>query len=277
MQDYAVRLYERIREYIEKVALSQGDVARLVGLPVRKFNYYLTEKSQVNLWPLLPLLLQNDKKLSRDWLYFGEGPMFMEATEACDAGQSPQFLTLGELLPATVASPIRLTGLTECELHGWFSRAYRSVNVSPPRCGEQWVVVQAMGDSMVPHGIMEGYTLFCDPSQPPATGEAVYALRRDGYATVKVFQGRDAQGRLVLQGWQAAALCAGNIHTNGEEGRENTAETDHRGGVLGGQPTRMAAGTATRKGYGMHEPYYLYCSPADIALLAPVIYIKCRL
>lgn len=259
MQNYAVKLYERVRSYIDKAGLSQGDIAKIMALPVRKFNYYLTEKSQVNLWPLLPILLQNDKKLSREWLYFGEGAMFTD--EACDTGkstadgpptavpytsnfgQSMEFLALGELSAATVTSPIRLTGLTECGLHGWFSRAYRSVNVSPPRCGEHWVVVQAMGDSMVPYGIMEGYTLFCDPSQPPATGEAVYVLRRDGHATVKVFQGRDAQGRIVLQGWQAGA-----------------ASGQHQGGEAGGQ-----------------EAYYLYCAPADIALLASVIYIKCRL
>lgn len=192
-----MKLYERIRFYIENAGLSQGDVAHVLGLPVRKFNYYLTEKSQANLWPLLEKLLVMDSALSRNWLYFGEGEMRVsEKTAALSAGAHCMVVPV---MPT--AEPLRLTGLADCSAQGWYSRAYKSVNVSPPHCGADWIAVLAVGDSMVPHGIREGYTLFCDPAQTPAAGEAVYAQRRDGSATIKVYKGRDSNGWIVLQGW----------------------------------------------------------------------------
>lgn len=277
MLNNALKLYERIRSYLEVKNISQGDIAQVLNLPVRKFNYYLTEKSQVNLWPLLPLLLQNDQGISREWLYFGEGAMFaqqyvdqeLQSHATPSLGQSPlpaaqaEHSPMSNSLSASIASsPLRLTGLTDCGEHGWFNISFRSVNVSPPRCGKHWVAVQAMGNSMVPHGILGGYTLFCDPSQPPATGEAVYAMRRDGTATVKVYTGRDAQGMIVLQGWQPVAC--GKAETRAKPGMAVGTDVNEMGGEMGCITIEQ-------------EPYYMHCSLADIVMLAPVIYIKCRL
>ncbi|MEG2173492.1 MAG: S24 family peptidase [Desulfovibrionaceae bacterium] len=243
VENYPTELYERVRLYIEKKGLSQGDLAQVLDLPVRKFNYYLTEKSQVNLWPLLVKLLEHDKKLSRTWLYFGEGDMWTGQVQ----GQTPPppaapqlpALDSGTLLlsgmPFTpTGNPLRLTALADCGKQGWCNRTYKSVSVSPPHCGADWIAVLTIGDSMLPYGIREGYTLFCDPAQSPAEGEAVYALRRDGSATIKIYKGRDAAGCIVLQHWTPAV-----------------------GGV--------------------QKPYLDACPWADIALLAPVIYMKCRL
>lgn len=46
-------------------------------MPQRTFQGYLNEKRQDNLWPILPKILELFPRLSRQWLYFGEGPMFI--------------------------------------------------------------------------------------------------------------------------------------------------------------------------------------------------------
>lgn len=51
--------------------------AEMVGVQYRTFLGYLSRKRQHNLWPLLPAMLEAFPRLSRQWLYFGEGPMLI--------------------------------------------------------------------------------------------------------------------------------------------------------------------------------------------------------
>ena len=51
--------------------------AEMVGVQYRTFLGYLSRKRQHNLWPLLPAILEAFPRLSRQWLYFGEGPMLI--------------------------------------------------------------------------------------------------------------------------------------------------------------------------------------------------------
>lgn len=69
-----MKLYERVRLVPNLVDQSQTAVGHALGLSQSKFNGYLNEKSEKNLWPLLDLLLQKYPQISREWLYFGEGP-----------------------------------------------------------------------------------------------------------------------------------------------------------------------------------------------------------
>ena len=48
--------------------------AEMIGVQYRTFHAYLSAKRQHNLWPLLPTMLEAFPRLSRQWLYFGEGP-----------------------------------------------------------------------------------------------------------------------------------------------------------------------------------------------------------
>lgn len=59
----------------EKMTLSHADLARALNMQVRTFQGYLNADRQDNLWPLLPKILEAFPRLSRQWLYFGEGPM----------------------------------------------------------------------------------------------------------------------------------------------------------------------------------------------------------
>ena len=58
----------------EKYGLSLAALARAVGVHERTFQGYLKRERQDNLWPLLPKILEELPRLSRQWLYFEEGP-----------------------------------------------------------------------------------------------------------------------------------------------------------------------------------------------------------
>ena len=77
-------LFERVKAVASSVAESQTALARELGLSQSKFNGYLNAKSQKNLWEHLPKILEDHPEISRDWLYFGEGPMLL-----ADCGHRP--------------------------------------------------------------------------------------------------------------------------------------------------------------------------------------------
>lgn len=69
-------LYERVSEagkYFDGIPT----FAQKIGVHYRTFLGYLNAKRQHNLWPLLPIMLETFPRLSRQWLYFGEGPMII--------------------------------------------------------------------------------------------------------------------------------------------------------------------------------------------------------
>lgn len=75
-----MELFQRVKYLAREVAGSETRLAEKLGLPQRKLNGYLSEKSQKNLWEYLPAILENYPHISRDWLYFGEGQMLRAQT-----------------------------------------------------------------------------------------------------------------------------------------------------------------------------------------------------
>lgn len=73
-----MQLFQRVKFLAKEVAGSETRLAEKLGLPQRKLNGYLCEKSQKNLWEYLPAILETYPHISRDWLYFGEGDMLRE-------------------------------------------------------------------------------------------------------------------------------------------------------------------------------------------------------
>lgn len=72
-----MQLYERVKSILAALTISQSELARRLNMPQRTFQGYLNEKRQDNLWPILPKILETFPRLSRQWLYFEEGPMFI--------------------------------------------------------------------------------------------------------------------------------------------------------------------------------------------------------
>lgn len=57
------------------LAGSDKALAEMLEIKQNTFSGYLKPERQDNLWPLLPKILALFPRLSRNWLYFGEGPM----------------------------------------------------------------------------------------------------------------------------------------------------------------------------------------------------------
>ena len=132
--------------------------------------------------------------LSLRWLISGEGEPF--------ASSAPQENApiLGRPL-----KPVPMVGLASCGVEGWNQVTSIAVSASPLIMGENMVAVLAAGESMVPAGIASGQVCYCDPDQPVLEGDAVYVVRRDNMATIKLYLGEGERAGLIrLKGWQNA-------------------------------------------------------------------------
>lgn len=68
-------LYLRVQKVIEMNGLSRAKCAEGFRIDPKTLASYLTEEKQGGLYEYLPLLLEWYPRLSRQWLFFGEGPM----------------------------------------------------------------------------------------------------------------------------------------------------------------------------------------------------------
>lgn len=70
-----MELYERIRLLAQAKSISLAKLAEYIDIYPQKFNQWLNEKSQKNLWEHLPKILDNLPDIRPEWLYYGEEPM----------------------------------------------------------------------------------------------------------------------------------------------------------------------------------------------------------
>lgn len=69
-----MELFERVKQIAKIIGISDKDLAANLGLKQSTFSGYLNARRQDLLWPLLPKILELYPEISRQWLYFGEGP-----------------------------------------------------------------------------------------------------------------------------------------------------------------------------------------------------------
>lgn len=189
-----MKLFERVRLVSTQIARSQTALAVSLGEKQATFQGYLNDAREKNLWPLLPKILEVLPTLSREWLYFGEGPMLKADIPAVTGGNQ------------IAAHPIPVVGLVSCGVDGWEQATPSALSASTPVFGAHWLAAIAFGDSMTPAGIHPGHICYCDPEQIPLAGDAVYVIRKDGLATIKAFVGPSETGPewTRLKGWTPA-------------------------------------------------------------------------
>ena len=149
--------------------------------------------------------------VSLSWLLTGGGARREEAAlpgggEGRSVWENPKVLP-----PSTESDPWKSTrwqevpviGLAACDIMGWFNPsplAFRlPLTVDHPYTPELFAVI-AVGESMRPEGIREGFVLYCDPGAPLNPEDVVYIETSDGRASVKKFLDQEA-GHIVVQGW----------------------------------------------------------------------------
>ncbi|WP_164928117.1 LexA family transcriptional regulator [Nitratidesulfovibrio vulgaris] len=174
-------------EYVTHFGATKLGLARCLGASQGKTQNW--EKGQ---WPSASDLAVIAEKFgcSYRWLVTGEGDPF-------DHQQPP---TMSAAPPRLRAVP--MMGLASCGVEGWNQQTSIAVSASPLIMGEKMVAVVAAGESMVPAGIASGQICYCDPEQPVLEGDAVYVVRRDNMATIKMYLGEgERAGYLRMQGW----------------------------------------------------------------------------
>lgn len=70
-------LCDRVLEILKKNHLAKSKCAQQLGITHKTLGSYLKPEGQHNLLQYLPTFLEWYPRLSRQWLYFGEGPMFI--------------------------------------------------------------------------------------------------------------------------------------------------------------------------------------------------------
>lgn len=87
-----MQLFQRVKHLAKNKAGSAKSLGVALGLSQSRFNGYLNETRQNNLWPLLPQILELFPDVSRDWLYFGEGEMIASSPTAAQVDELLQKL-----------------------------------------------------------------------------------------------------------------------------------------------------------------------------------------
>lgn len=227
------KLFERVKYIASKLAGSQAILSEQLGINRRTFEGYFKKERENSLWPLLPQILTLYPQIQRNWLYFGEG-------EPClKEGEVGMSVDRSACLPTNCLRPVPMVGLASCGTEGWNTVTTISVSASPIMLGNNAMAVVAAGKSMEPAGIASGQICYCDPDQIPLEGDAIYLLRRDNKATVKLYLGTSDMGNggrgIRLKGW---------LHPNEQ---------------------------------GKREIFHLDVPESDIITMAPVMYVRRRL
>jgi transcriptional regulator with XRE-family HTH domain len=96
---------------------------------------------------------------------------------------------------------IPVIGFAECGLKGWYNEVALTVSAHKMgNLGNKAFAVIAVGDSMRPAGIEQGFLCYCDPADQPSHLDAVHLRKRDGTSSLKIYGGKDGDW-LKLQGW----------------------------------------------------------------------------
>lgn len=99
-------------------------------------------------------------------------------------------------------SAIPVFGFAECGLQGWYNESRLRVSTSLDWPDPEIFAVIATGHSMAPEGIHPGFLCIVSPNTRPQKGDAVLIRRRDGTATIKLYQ-REDNDWLYVTGWLA--------------------------------------------------------------------------
>ena len=187
--------------------LSQTAVAKDMGMPQTTWSTYENNKNQPDTEFLLRVC--DMYRISRDWLFFGEGPM--HALPAPQAAVARSWTPMVQVQQPGADDPwtrapwqeAPVVGLGNCGPNDWYSPdslALRTIMPIPYPYRPEMFAVLAMGNSMQPAGIYQGFVLFCDPQETPVPGDTVYVEKRSGMAAVKKFLKFDDK-QLHLKGW----------------------------------------------------------------------------
>lgn len=113
-----MQLFERLNEIAEKISGSQTKMAKDLGIPQGTFNGYLNTEGQTKIRiTLMENILETYPKVSREWLYFGEGEMLKSEQQGPEIGvaamPAQQEIDVQALLTRLEAVEKKLEGVSD--------------------------------------------------------------------------------------------------------------------------------------------------------------------
>ncbi len=176
-------LGQRVKSARQRIHLSQVELAKKVGVSTTTIqNYESGQFPKGDHAVDLAVALE----CSLDWLLAGVTP---QAHQNAPGPESQQ-------------GGVPILGLAKCGLQGWSLSTPLDIKASRP--GDMHMpgifCVMAIGNSMIPAGILQGQICFCNPHDRYEQGDAIYVERMDNTASIKLFMGSDER-HMTLQGW----------------------------------------------------------------------------
>ena len=80
-----MKLFERIRHISTTQGIPLYKIAEYLGESPSKFNQWLNEKSQKNIWEHLPKVIELFPNIRREWLYMGDEPMLKDGSASSES------------------------------------------------------------------------------------------------------------------------------------------------------------------------------------------------
>ncbi len=198
----------------ERIAQVRGTVPRRLfakALGIHPQTLYLYEKNKRDIGIEAINRICETYAISVEWITQGIGAMKSGEDSSHrvwrdDApSQQEPFTARDPAQPFLSAKgrEVPVLGLAACGLSGWYNpgpMAFRLPFPTDHPHSPGLFAVIAIGTSMQPEGIKQGFVLFCDPSMPPAHNDVVFVEKKDGTASVKTYKKQDDKW-LYLQGW----------------------------------------------------------------------------
>ena len=198
----------------ERIAQVRGSASRRIfaeTLGIHPQTLYMYEKNKRGISIDVITKICDAHAISVEWLTKGVGPMKTSDTPSLPAysDDTPAHQNALPLSPAdqtplsAKGRDVPVLGLAACGLSSWYNpgpMAFRlTFPVDHPYSPELFAVI-AIGTSMQPEGIKQGFVLFCDPTMALTQNDVVFVEKRDGTVSVKTYKKRDDKW-LYLQGW----------------------------------------------------------------------------
>lgn len=185
--------------------LSETIRSNIKKMRAKKFPEYGSQVKCATAFGISPQMWSNWEtgRNTPDDAYQARLAAFFGVSVAELRGETDPIRDTSAAAPRKANYSIPVIGLASCGISGWFNPnplAIRASLALEYQNHENLFAVVAVGKSMIPNGILEGYLLFCDPLVAPNPDDAVYIKLADGTATVKQFVGIENE-MLILRGW----------------------------------------------------------------------------
>lgn len=176
---------ERLREAVSRGGGPKA-VAVATGINQRTLYSYLRGETEIRLGDAARVAEFCD--VGVDWLATGRNSGALETT------------TDERAVQISANRGYTVIGLASCGLKNWFQGDAMAVEAELRLEDPEAFAVMAVGESLHPEGVRQGFLCFCSPNSSRRPGDIVFAERADGTAALKRLVSESLE-MIVMEGW----------------------------------------------------------------------------